>query len=98
MRTACGLERRVRSILYAGEILDEPRVATGKRTLAGKGLLRLVARSATTIVACSDRVSRQYTVRGAKHVTTISPPIGSCYAGGDGERFRRPTGFPPMCL
>jgi glycosyltransferase involved in cell wall biosynthesis len=84
----------VRSILYAGEILDEPRVATGKRALAGKGLLRLVARSATTIITCSDRVSRQYIVRGAKHVTTISPPIGSSYADGDGERFRRTHGIP----
>jgi hypothetical protein len=85
---------RVPSILYAGEILDEPRVATGKRTLAGRALLRLVARSATTIISCSDRVARQYTARGAKSVATILPPIGSRYAEGDGERFRRAHGIP----
>lgn len=84
----------VRSVLYAGEILDEPRVATGKRALAGKALLHLVARSATAIIGCSDRVSRQYTARGAKHVATIQPPIASRYAGGDGERFRRAHGIP----
>ena len=45
----------VPSILYAGEIFDEPRVASGPRALAGKALLQLAARSATTIIACSDR-------------------------------------------
>jgi glycosyltransferase involved in cell wall biosynthesis len=84
----------VRSMLYAGEILDEPRVATGKRAVAGKALLHLVARSATTVVACSDRVARQYTARGAKHVATIAPPIQPRCADGDGERFRSAHGIP----
>ena len=83
----------VRSILYAGEILDEPRIASGTRALAGKALLRLAARSATAIIACSDRVARQYTARGAKHVTTVHPPIGSRYVEGDGDRFRRAHGI-----
>jgi glycosyltransferase involved in cell wall biosynthesis len=85
---------RVRSILYAGEILDEPRVASGKRSLAGNALLHLMARSATAVIGCSDRVSRQYAVRGARHVATIRPPIGSRYQQGDGERFRRAHGIP----
>lgn len=84
----------VRSILYAGEILDEPRVASGLRTLAGKALLHLATRSAAGIIACSDRVARQYTVRGAKNVTTILPPIGSRYTEGDGGRFRSTHGIP----
>jgi glycosyltransferase involved in cell wall biosynthesis len=84
----------VRSILYAGEILDEPRVASGKRSLAGNALLHLMARSATAVIGCSHRVSRQYAVRGARHVTTIMPPIASRYEGGDGERFRRAHGIP----
>jgi hypothetical protein len=84
----------VPSLLYAGEILDEPRISSGPRTAAGKALLRLAARSASAIVACSDRVARQYTALGAERVSTISPPIGSCYAGGDGERFRRARGIP----
>ncbi len=83
----------VRSILYAGEILDEPRVASGPRALAGRALLQLAARSATAVIACSDRVARQYTVRGAKNVTTVHPPIGSRYADGDGNRFRRTHGI-----
>ncbi len=83
----------VRSLLYAGEILDEPRVASGPRALAGKALLHLAARSATAIIACSDRVARQYTVRGAKNVTTIHPPIGGRYVKGDGDRFRRTHGI-----
>lgn len=82
------------SILYAGEILDEPRVASRPRALAGRALLRLAARTATAIVACSDRVGRQYTDRGAANVTTIHPPIGSRYAEGDGERFRLEHGIP----
>jgi|RhiMetdeSRZDD1v2_1073273.scaffolds.fasta_scaffold42941_3 glycosyltransferase involved in cell wall biosynthesis len=84
----------VRSILYAGEILDEPRIASGPRALAGKALLRMAARSATAVIACSDRVARQYTVRGAKNVIRIHPPIGSRYANGDGDRFRRVHGIP----
>ena len=80
------------SILYAGEILDEPRVASRPRALAGRALLRLAARTATAIVACSDRVGRQYTARSA-NVTTIHPPIGPRYAEGDGERFRRDHGI-----
>lgn len=83
----------VPSILYAGEILDEPRVASEPRALAGKALLHHAARSATAIIACSDRVARQYTVRGAKNVTTIHPPIGSRYVEGDGNRFRRAHGI-----
>lgn len=83
----------VRSILYAGEILDEPRVASRPRALAGGALLRLAARSATAVIACSDRVARQYTARGAKNVTTIHPPIGSRYVDGDGNRFRRTHGI-----
>ncbi len=84
----------VRSVLYAGEILDEPRIASGKRALAGKALLHLVARSATAVIGCSERVSRQYTARGARHVATIMPPVGPRYAEGDGERFRHAHGIP----
>ena len=82
----------VPSILYAGEILDEPRVASGPRALAGKALLQLAARSATTIIACSDRVARQYTARGGKNVATIHPPIGSRYARATATDFAAPTG------
>lgn len=83
----------VRSILYAGEILDEPRVASGPRALAGRAVLHLAARAATAIIACSDRVARQYTARGAENVTTVHPPIGSRYVEGDGDRFRRDHGL-----
>lgn len=83
-----------RSLLYAGEILDEPRVPSRLRSLAGGALLRMAARSATAIVACSDRVGRQYAARGATNVTTIHPSIGARYAEGDGARFRREHGIP----
>jgi glycosyltransferase involved in cell wall biosynthesis len=83
----------VPSILYAGEILDEPRIDSKPRVLAGKALLQLAVRSGSAIIACSDRVARQYTVRGAKNVTTIHPPIASRYGEGDGNRFRRTHGI-----
>jgi glycosyltransferase involved in cell wall biosynthesis len=84
----------VRSILYAGEILDEPRISSERRALAGRALLQLAARSTAGIIACSDRVARQYSVRGARNVTTIHPPIGPRYGEGDGDRFRRTHGIP----
>lgn len=83
----------VPAILYAGEILDAPRVPTLPRQLAGMGLLRLTARLATAVVACSDRVGRQYTDRGAANVTTINPPIGWRYARGESNRFRDRLGI-----
>lgn len=96
LRAARAQEARV--ILYAGEILDEPRVATRRRALAGRVLIRHAARSADAVIACSERVARQYTTRGAANVTTIHPPISARFEQGDGEAFRRehriPAGSP----
>lgn len=77
-----------RAILYAGEILDTPRVPSGSRSFVGHKLLEFAARSTSGVVACSDRVGRQYVERGAQNVTTISPPIGSRYTRGEAARFR----------
>ena len=83
-----------RVILYAGEILDEPRVATRRRALAGRALIRHAARSADAIIAASDRVAHQYEGRAAAGVTTIHPPIAARYEAGDGETFRRDHDIP----
>jgi glycosyltransferase involved in cell wall biosynthesis len=84
----------VPAILYAGEILDAPRVATRTRAFAGRAVLGYAARSARAVVACSDRVARQYSERGASAVTTIHPPIAPRYAKGDGDAFRRAHRLP----
>lgn len=83
----------VPTVMYAGEILDVPRVASRPRKLAGHALIRLGHSSATAIVACSDRVGRQYTSRMAK-VVTINPSIGRRYARGEAGRFRHEHGIP----
>jgi len=80
------------TILYAGEILDEPRVATRTRKLGGRALIRL-GRGSSAIIACTDRVGRQYASRKGK-VTTVNPSIGRRYARGNGERFRREHRIP----
>ncbi|HYH61013.1 MAG TPA: glycosyltransferase family 4 protein [Solirubrobacterales bacterium] len=78
----------VPTILYAGEILDEPRVESRARKVAGRFLIRLGHGSASAIVACSDRVGRQYASRMAK-VVIVNPSIGPRYARGEAERFCR---------
>ena len=83
----------IRTILYAGEILDEPRLPSRVRALAGAAILGFAARTATRVIACSERVARQYRSRGA-NVTTIHPPIDERYANGDGARFRRDHAIP----
>jgi glycosyltransferase involved in cell wall biosynthesis len=85
----------VRSVLYAGEILDEPRVASRSRAWGGERLLAFAARTASGIIACSERVARQYRERGARRVQTISPPIAARYTRGSGSRFRGRHGIPP---
>jgi glycosyltransferase involved in cell wall biosynthesis len=85
----------IRSVLYAGEILDEPRVPSRSRAWSGARLLDFAARSASGIIACSDRVGRQYTKRGAKHVRTVTPPIGTRYTRGSASGFRERHDIPP---
>lgn len=84
----------VPTVLYAGEILDKPRVPSRIRALAGAAVLGFAARTATAVIACSERVARQYRIRGAARTTTIHPPIGERYANGDGARFRRDHEIP----
>lgn len=85
----------VPTILYAGEVLDEPRVPSRWRSLAGRALISFAARSSSAVVACSDRVARQYQRTPCERVATIHPPIGHRYATGDGLRFRIRHGISP---
>lgn len=75
-------------LLYAGEILDEPRLDRAGRRRAGRALVRLGSRSASAVVACSKRAADQYERRGAPRVRVIYPPVDDRYADGDGPAFR----------
>ena len=84
---------RVPAVVYAGELFvgggrdSGSRAARAAKALGAAALTRMVRSLATAVIACSNTVAAQY--RGAA-VTTVYPPIGDTYGGGDreGERAR----------
>lgn len=85
----------IKPLTYAGEIIDEPRRPSLLRTFVGGAVLDFASRSSTGVIACSDRVGRQYSRRGASPVELVRPPIARRYEEGDGQRLRRELEIDP---
>jgi glycosyltransferase involved in cell wall biosynthesis len=87
---------RVPTVVYAGELFgggdgsSGGRVAGTAKALGAGALTRMVGSLATAVMACSNAVAAQY--RGAA-VTTVYPPIGDAYGGGDREGGRARLGI-----
>jgi Glycosyl transferases group 1/Glycosyltransferase Family 4 len=87
---------RVPTVVYAGELFAGAEAGPGSRAagaakaLGAAALTRMVESLATGVMACSEAVAAQYA--GAA-VTTVYPPIGDSYAGGDREGTRDRLGI-----
>ncbi len=84
---------RVPVLVYCGELFDRGHRGEALRAFAGTQLLRLTARLADGVIACSRAVAGQF--RGARKIETVYPPVGGRYGAGDGAELRRRLGIDP---
>ncbi|HMC06110.1 MAG TPA: glycosyltransferase [Solirubrobacterales bacterium] len=90
--------RRVPVVVHATELHRGPEVESVLRRVVGAAMVRLTARLATEVIACSKAVASQFngaSRNGRAPVTTIYSPIANGYGDGDADAFRRRHGIDP---
>lgn len=83
----------VPSILHANELLADRNARSHGKLFGGKLLLRLDGLLATSVVACSEAVARQYRGHRGGAVEIVYPPVGEDCEGGDRTGFRARHGI-----
>jgi glycosyltransferase involved in cell wall biosynthesis len=95
MVPAAGLAARRQGIavlVHASELLNAERLPSPAKRAVAWGLLRGTSGWATTVIACSDLVAKQFAQSDVR-VETIYPPIAVAGEPGDREGFRRLHGI-----